>query len=118
MPTLNTFWRSGTLAKYLRPTVHDALILRNSKGKDLPVKVAGDSFLFRQIGETVYPVRSVALVGGEPVIFHVNAAGEVDYLEVRPAPNGAAADRFSPFSNWTTELSVNQVQARLGHYTS
>src|SRR4029079_12265199 len=28
-------------------------------------------------------------------------------------PNGAAADRFSPFSNWTSELSVGQVQARL-----
>lgn len=101
-----------------RPTVQDALILRNSKGKDLPVKVAGDSFLFRQIGETVYPVRSVALVGGEPVIFHVNAAGEVDYLEVRPAPDGAAADRFSPFANWTAELSPGQAQARLGRFAS
>ena len=36
-----------------------------------------------------------------------------DYLEVRPAPNGAAADRFSPFTNWTTELSLGQVQGRL-----
>jgi len=25
---------------------------------------------------------------------HVNSKGEVDYLEVRPAANGAAADRF------------------------
>jgi stage II sporulation protein D len=99
-----------------RPTVEDALVLRSTRGKDQPVKVAADSFLFRQIGETVYPVRSVALVGGEPVVFHVNAAGEVDYLEVRPAPNGAAADRFSPFTNWTTELSLGQAQARLGRF--
>jgi stage II sporulation protein D len=97
-----------------RPTTDDSLILRNTKGKDLPVKVSSESFLFRQIGETLYPVRSVALVGGEPVIFHVNSRGEVDYLEVKPAPNGAAADRFSPFTNWSTELSVGQVQARLG----
>ena len=101
-----------------RPTADDALILRNAKGKDLPVKISTDSFLFRQIGETVYPVRSVALVGGEPVVFHVNAAGEVDYLEVRPAPNGAAADRFSPFTNWTTELSLGQAQGRLGRFAS
>lgn len=101
-----------------RPTTQNSLILRSTKGKDQPVKVAADSFLFRQIGETVYPVRSVALVGGEPVVFHVNAAGEVDYLEVRPAPNGAAADRFSPFSNWTTELSLGQAQARLGRFAS
>jgi stage II sporulation protein D len=99
-----------------RPTVDDALILKSTKGRDQPVKISSDSFLFRQIGETVYPVRSVALVGGEPVVFHVNAAGAVDYLEVRPAPNGAAADRFSPFSNWTTELSLGQAQARLGRF--
>lgn len=101
-----------------RPTAEDALILRGAKGKDQPVKIAEGAFLFRQIGELIYPVRSVALVGGEPVAFHVNAAGEVDYLEVRPAPNGAAADRFSPFANWTTELSLGQVQGRLGRYTS
>jgi stage II sporulation protein D len=101
-----------------RPTADDALILRSTKGKDQPVKVAADTFLFRQIGETIYPVRSVALVGGEPVVFHVNSAGEVDYLEVRPAPNGAAADRFSPFTNWTTELSLGQAQSRLGRFAS
>ena len=99
-----------------RPTSENSLVLRSTKGKDQPVKVGADAFLFRQIGEAVYPVRSVALVGGEPVVFHVNAAGEVDYLEVRPAPNGAAADRFSPFSNWTTELSLGQAQGRLGRF--
>jgi stage II sporulation protein D len=99
-----------------RPTSDDSLVLRSTKGKDQPVKVGSDSFLFRQIGDAVYPVRSVALVGGEPVVFHVNTAGEVDYLEVRPAPNGAAADRFSPFTNWTTELSLGQAQGRLGRY--
>ncbi|HEY6231945.1 MAG TPA: SpoIID/LytB domain-containing protein [Pyrinomonadaceae bacterium] len=99
-----------------RPTADDNLILRSTKGKDQLIKVSDDAFLFRQIGELIFPVRSVALVGGEPVVFHVNAAGEVDYLEVRPAANGAAADRFSPFTNWTTELSLGQAQARLGRF--
>jgi stage II sporulation protein D len=101
-----------------RPTADNALVLRSTKGKDQPVRVTLDSFLFRQIGESVYPARSVALVGGEPVVFHVNGAGEVDYLEVRPAPNGAAADRFSPFTNWTMELSLGRAQARLGRFAS
>lgn len=101
-----------------RPTADDSLVLRSTKGKDLPVKVSADAFLFRQIGESLYPVSTVALVGGEPVVFHVNAAGEVDYLEVRPSANGAAADRFSPFSNWTTDLTPGQAQARLGRYAS
>jgi stage II sporulation protein D len=101
-----------------RPAADDNLVLRSTKGKDQPVKISSEAFLFRQVGETVYPVRSVALVGGEPVIFHVNAAGEVDYLEVKPAPNGAAADRFSPYTNWTAQLSPGQAQARLGRFAS
>jgi SpoIID/LytB domain protein len=101
-----------------RPTAEDNLILRSNKGRDLPIKVSEDVFLFRQIGETIYPVRSVALVGGEAVVFHLNSAGEVDYLEVRPSANGAAADRFSPFTNWTTELSLGQAQSRLGRYAN
>ncbi|HYN23753.1 MAG TPA: hypothetical protein VES69_01770, partial [Pyrinomonadaceae bacterium] len=77
------------------------------------IRVRPDAYLFRQIGEGVFPVGTVALVGGEPVVFHVNADGEIDYLEVRPALNGASAERFSPFTNWSTELSLGQVQARL-----
>jgi stage II sporulation protein D len=99
-----------------RPTSEDSLILRSTKGKDLAVRINADAFLFRHIGETVFPVRSVAVVGGEAVVFHVSPAGEVDYLEVRPSPNGAAADRFSPFSNWTIDLSLSQAQARLGRF--
>jgi stage II sporulation protein D len=101
-----------------RPTANDSLVMRSTKGKDLPVKVSADAFLFRQIGESLYPVSTIALVGGEPVVFHVNGAGEVDYLEVRPAVNGAAADRFSPFTNWTTDLTPGQAQARLGRYAA
>jgi stage II sporulation protein D len=96
-----------------RPTADGMLILRTPKGKDQPIRVSADVYLFRQLGDVVYPARAVVLVGGEPVTFHVNAGGFVDYLEVRPAPNGAAADRFSPFTNWTNELSLNAVRARL-----
>ena len=97
----------------VRPTSNGDVVLRSTRGKDQPIKVTADSFLFRQIGESSYQVRSVALVGGEPVTFHVSGSGQVDYLEVKPAPNGAAADRFSPFTNWITGLSAGQVQARL-----
>ncbi len=49
----------------------------------------------------------------KPVTYHLAANGQIDFLEVKPAANGAAADRFSPFANWTKGLSVAQVQARL-----
>ena len=100
-----------------RPTTDGALVLRSTRGKDQIVKVSPDAYLFRHIGERVHPVRSVMVVGGEPVTFHINSAGMVDYLEVRPAPNGASADRSSPFANWSTALTVGQVQARLARYT-
>jgi stage II sporulation protein D len=96
-----------------RPATDGQLILRSAKGKDQPVRVNPDAFLFRQLGERPYAVSSVTLVGGEPVMYHLAANGQIDFLEVKPAPNGAAADRFSPFSSWTTGLSLLQVQARL-----
>src|SRR4030095_5015279 len=87
--------------------------LRSTKGKVQPIRVSPDAFLFRYLGERPYAVSSVALVGGEPVTYHLAANGQIDFLEVKPAANGAAADRFSPFANWTRGLSVAQVQARL-----
>jgi stage II sporulation protein D len=96
-----------------RPSSDGQVILRSAKGKDQPLRVSADAFLFRQLGERAYAVSSVTLVGGEPVTYHLALNGQIDYLEVKPAPNGAAADRFSPFSNWTRTLSVAQVQARL-----
>jgi len=96
-----------------RPTTNGALMLRVNRSKEQLIVVSSEAFLFRQFGENLYQMKSVALVGDEPVNFHVSARGEVDYLEVKPANDGAAADRFSPFSNWTTELSLGQLQARL-----
>jgi len=96
-----------------RPSADGQVILRSTKGKDQPLRVNSDAFLFRQLGERAYAVSTVTLVGGEAILYHLALNGQIDYLEVKPAPNGAAADRFSPFSNWTTILSVGQVQARL-----
>ena len=96
-----------------RPTSEGQLILRTSKGKEQSIKVLPDAFLFRHLGERAYAVSSVALVGGEPVTYHLAPNGHIDFLEVKPATNGAAADRFSPFTNWTRGMSVAQVQARL-----
>jgi stage II sporulation protein D len=100
-----------------KPTVGDALILRSAtKGRDQPISVSPDAYLFRALGDGAYPVRSVAVVGGEPVTFHLNRSGQVDYLEVRPAPNGAAADRFSPYTNWTVSLTVAEAGSRLSRW--
>ncbi len=96
-----------------RSTVEGQLILRSTKGKDQTIKVSPNAFLFRQIGESLYAVRSFPLLGGESVTFHVGPDGLIDYLEAKASPNGAAADRSSPFNSWTKTLSPGQVQARL-----
>src|SRR5690349_16813788 len=96
-----------------RPASEGQLILRSSKGKDQPIRVNPDAYLFRYLGERPYQVSSVALVGGEPVTYHLAANGQIDFLEVKPATNGAAADRMSPFANWTRWLSFGQVQAHV-----
>lgn len=96
-----------------RPASEGQLILRSSKGKDQPIRVNPDAFLFRYLGERAYPVSSVALVGGEAVMYHLAPNGQIDFIEVKPAVSGAAADRFSPFANWTRGLSLGQVQSRL-----
>jgi stage II sporulation protein D len=97
-----------------RPASGGVMMLRSNKGKDMPIVVNREAFLFREFGDSLYQMKSLAMVGGEPVIFHVNQKGEVDYLEVRPAVNGAAADRFSSVTNWTAQLSLGEVQSRLG----
>lgn len=96
-----------------RPASDGQLVLRPPKGKEQTIGVNPDAFLFRYLGERSYAVSSVSLVGGEQVTYHLAPNGQIDFLEVKPALNGAAADRFSPFSNWTTGLSMAQVQARL-----
>src|SRR5204862_4739394 len=66
-----------------RPASDGQLILRSTKGKDQPLKVNPDAFLFRQLGERPYAVSSVTLVGGEPVMYHIAANGQIDFLEVK-----------------------------------
>jgi stage II sporulation protein D len=100
-----------------RPTTGGALILRSQKNRDQPITVAEDAYLFRAFGDHAYQLRSLSLVGGEPVTFHLNQRGEVDYMEVRPAPNGAAADRSSPYAHWTTAMSVGEAQTRLARWS-
>jgi stage II sporulation protein D len=96
-----------------RPATSGIMMLRSNKGKDLPIAVSRDAFLFREFGGDLYQTKSVAMVGGEPVVLHVSARGEVDYLQVSPATNGAAADRFSSLTNWLAQLSLRSVQIRL-----
>jgi stage II sporulation protein D len=94
----------------------NALVLppAGGKGAPRPLRLAPEAFLFRVFGASPFAVREVEIVGGEPAVYHLNAAGEVDYLEISPAPNGAAADRFSKYSSWSETVSAAAMASRLG----
>ncbi len=91
----------------------DALLLRPASGKDAPAALAPDAHLFRAFGEELFAVRELELVGGEALTFHTDARGEIDYLEARPAANGAAADRSSKYTTWSETLTPSDVLSRL-----
>ncbi|HVF43784.1 MAG TPA: SpoIID/LytB domain-containing protein [Pyrinomonadaceae bacterium] len=96
-----------------RPSTKEALVLRPTSGKDLNVKVSAGVYLFAGFGEGLYAVRELNIVGGESVVTHTDASGEIDYLEARPAPGGAAADHYSPFANWAENLTPGGVLSRI-----
>ena len=100
-------------------TKENKILLRvgSGKTKDQSMNLSADAYLFRVIGDTSFPVRSVVLMGGEPVAYHINTSGQVDFLEVRPAKSGASAERMSPFTNWTKEISLGTVQSYLRRWS-
>ena len=101
-----------------RPSASGSLVLRPASGRggDRTLAVDKEAYLFRAFGVALFPVQELAIVGGEPVVYHLSARGEVDYLEARPAPNGASAERFSPFTNWTATLTPAEVSSRLARW--
>jgi stage II sporulation protein D len=96
-----------------RPSMKESLVLRPASGKELSVRVSANAYLFAGFGEGLYAVRELSFVGGEPVVYHSNASGEIDYLEARPSSSGAATDHFSPFANWTETLTPDGVMSRV-----
>ncbi|HEX8264488.1 MAG TPA: SpoIID/LytB domain-containing protein [Pyrinomonadaceae bacterium] len=91
------------------------LILQSGK-TTRALNLRPDVFLFRQFGDAAFQVKETALVGGEPVLFHTDAAGNVDYLEVRPTTNVTTAEKMSPLAFWNVNLSPGAVQSRLSRF--
>ncbi len=96
-----------------RPSVNGALVLKSAKNRDETIRLAPDVFLLRVMADAVFQVRQLPIVGGESVLYHQSRQGETDFLEVVLAPNGAASDHSSNYSNWSATLAVDEVQSRL-----
>jgi stage II sporulation protein D len=96
-----------------RPSTKESLVVRPPSGKDSNLKVSAGVYLFAGFGEGLYAVRELNLVGGESVVYHADALGEIDYFEARPSSSGAAADHYSTYANWTEVLTPDGVLARV-----
>jgi stage II sporulation protein D len=72
-----------------------------------------DPYLFRLDPGRTIPVDSLRIIGNEKLSFHVNARGEIDFLEIELSPTGASSDRYSPVASWDTTLSRSAIAEKL-----
>lgn len=96
-------------------SVDGKLMIRSGKS-ERPMVLRPDVYLFREFGGTMYPVREVALLGGEKLNYQVDALGAVKYLEVEPTETPTTAERMSPWTIWNKSASAGSVQSRLSRY--
>lgn len=98
-----------------KPTTDGKLVLKTGK-TERQIIVKPDVFLFREFGNSMYPVREAAVMGGEAVSFQLDATGAVSYLEIKPIDTPTTAESMSPFVYWNKTLSAGEVQSRLSRY--
>lgn len=108
-------WMPEVLTGEAQPTADGKLILKSGKTQR-QLSVRPDVFLFRQFGETMYPVREAALVGGEDVRYQLDALGAVKYLEIKPSETPTTAEKMSPWVYWNKPVAASAVQSRLSRY--
>ena len=108
-------WMPEVLTGEAQPTADGKLVLKSGKTQR-QLTVRPDVFLFRQFGETMYPVREAALVGGEDVRYQLDALGAVKYLEIKPSDTPTTAEKMSPWVYWNKPVAASAVQSRLSRY--
>ena len=108
-------WMPEVLTGEAQPTADGKLMLKSGKTQR-QLTVRPDVFLFRQFGETMYPVREAALVGGEDVRYQLDALGAVKYLEIKPSDTPTTAEKMSPWVYWNKPVAASAVQSRLSRY--
>lgn len=108
-------WMPEMLTATAGSSVDGKLMIRSGKSEK-PMVLRPDVFLFREFGGTMYPVREVALLGGEKLNYQVDALGAVKYLEIEPTETPTTAERMSPWTIWNKSASAGDLQSRLSRY--
>jgi stage II sporulation protein D len=115
---------SGLKSQTSRPAESGRLAVNSSEGprskttatgtdRAMGFEIEKSAWLFRRLGGESYATNRLALIGGEKVIYHMNSAGRVDFLEAEVAERGASSDRFSSVSYWQERISADELKRRL-----
>jgi stage II sporulation protein D len=106
--------RKGTFVGSIQNTSESDPSIRvkwGSQTQDFPL--SGDVHLFRHDSGRITPVTSVQIIGNEKLIFHLNALGAIDLMEVELNPTGAASDRYSPVATWDVTFTRAAIGEKL-----
>ena len=77
------------------------------------LEIAEGAWLYRNLAGESHQVDRLTLIGGERVKYHLNAAGQVDFLEATISDRSAASDRFSSVAQWQERITIEELQQRL-----
>lgn len=77
------------------------------------IEIAEGAWLFRNIGGASLAVDRVTLIGGERVIYHLNSAGQADFLEASVSQQSASTERLTTVGGWQERVTVEELQQRL-----
>ncbi len=86
--------------------------LEMEDGDSLPV--SGGAFLFAATARGPVPVGRLAVTRHEPILIHLDGAGEVDYLEATRPYRSLDDDRFSSRYNWEHRAPRADLSRQLG----
>jgi stage II sporulation protein D len=100
-----------------KPQLQSAMAVSSAGGQlRLPsgqLEIEPGAWLFSRVANQSYPVNRLLIMGGEQLIYHLNAAGRADFIEVEHSKRGASSDRFSRSSRSEMRLGVEELQLRL-----
>jgi stage II sporulation protein D len=81
--------------------------------KDQGLEISDGSWLFRSVAGESQQVERLMIIGGERITYHLNAKGQVDFLEASISDRSASSDRFSSVAQWQERISIDEMQQRL-----
>ena len=82
-------------------------------GQPSGLEISEGAWLFRRMGGESHQVDRLTIIGGERVAYHLDARGQVDFLEASISDRSASSDRFSSVAQWQERIPIEEMQRRL-----